>query len=264
MHQEPDEQSFQLQALEIREPDANFDPQKPPESGEEYLMHMAYERKRCPAVVTKRSAKIKDNVGNNSLQMMENVNIMRLTIPAIVKMIPCSIFQPALPPFRCLLPTPEWRQQQVKSFETARSQVLTIRKELAQNNYDQSAEPPLTSDQEKWQEFCRNQQPLLSIILHLTQNDLEQLLEMLSKWLQEEEVDLLRDVWLARWLYATLVCLHLPLEPYVFSTLRYIARSCIHLRNQLKAEEGQRAAPYNLLITLIHDVFAQIDFKEYI
>lgn len=143
--------------------------------------------------------------------------------------------------------------------------MLVLRRELAQNNYDQSAEPPLTSDQEKWQDFCRTQQPLLSTILHLTQNDLEQLLEMLSKWLQaEEEVDLLRDVWLARWLYATLVCLHLPLEPYVFSTLRYIARSCIHLRNQLKAEEVQRAAPYNLLLTLIVQVFTQTDFKEYI
>ncbi|KAH8242454.1 hypothetical protein KR032_006905 [Drosophila birchii] len=243
MHQEPEEQSFQMQALEIREPDANFDPEKPPESGEEYLMHMAYERKRCPAVVTKRSSKIKDCVANNILQMMEN---------------------PALPPFRCLLPTPEWREQQVKSFQAARSQVLIVRKELAQNNYDQSAEPPLTSDQDKWQEFCRKEQPLLSIILHLTQNDLEQLLEMLSKWLQAEEVDLLQDVWLARWLYATLVCLHLPLEPYVFSTLRYIARSCIHHRNQLKAEEGPRAAPYNLILTLILDVFAQTDFKEYI
>ncbi|XP_020809723.1 protein Gemin2 [Drosophila serrata] len=245
MNQDPEEQSFQMQALEIREPDANFDPEKPPESGEEYLMHMAYERKRCPAVVTKRSSKIKDSPTNCLINYS-------------------SFFQPALPPFRCLLPTPEWRQQQVKSFQIARSQVLILRKELAQNNYDQGAEPPLTSDQEKWQEFCRNQQPLLSTILHLTQNDLEHLLEMLSNWLQAEEVDLLQDVWLARWLYATLVCLHLPLEPYVFSTLRYIARSCIHLRNQLKAEESQRAAPYNLLLTLILDVFAQTDFKEYI
>ncbi|XP_016984476.2 protein Gemin2 [Drosophila rhopaloa] len=245
MQNEPEEQTFQLQALEIREPDVNFDPKKPPESGEEYLMHMLYERKRCPAVVTKRSSKIRDNAGNNTFEMMDN---------------------PALPPFKCLLPTPEWRDEQVKSFQAARSQVLILRRELVNHNYDQSAEPPLTSDQEKWQEFCRNQQPLLSTLLHLTQSDLEHLLEMLSKWLQvkDHDTDLLQDVWLARWLYATLVCLHLPLEPHVFSTLRYIARSSIHLRNQLKAEEVQRAAPYNLLLTLIVHVFAQSDFKEYI
>ncbi|XP_017072170.1 protein Gemin2 [Drosophila eugracilis] len=244
MEQEPEEQTFQLQALEIREPDSNFDPKKPPESGEEYLMHMLYERKRCPAVVTKRSPKIKDNTGN-TFEMLDN---------------------PALPPFKCLLPTPEWRDEQVKSFQAARSQVLVLRRELANHNYDQSAEPPLTSDQEKWQQFCRNEQPLLSTLLHLTQSDLEHLLEMLSKWLKDPDspVDLLQDVWLARWLYATLVCLHLPLEPHVFSTLRYIARSCIHLRNALKVEEVQRAAPYNLLLTLIIQVFAQSDFKDYI
>ncbi|KAH8364145.1 hypothetical protein KR084_002981 [Drosophila pseudotakahashii] len=245
MQHEPEEQTFQLQALEIREPNGDFDPKKPPESGEEYLMHMLYERKRCPAVVTKRSPKIKDNAKKNTFEMLDN---------------------PALPPFKCLLPTPEWREEQVKSFQAARSQVLVLRRELASHNYDQSGEPPLTSDQEKWQEFCRNQQPLLSTLLHLSQRDLEQLLERLSKWLQDPEqpVDLLQDAWLARWLYATLVCLHLPLEPNVFSTLRYIARSCIHLRNQLNEEEVQRAAPYNLLLTLIVHVFAQSDFKDYI
>lgn len=103
-------------------------------------------------------------------------------------------------------------------------------------------------------------------MLHLSQSVLEQLLEMLSKWLQEQSppVDLLQDAWLAHWLYATLVCLHLPLEPHVFSTIRYIARSCIDLRNQLKEEEVQRAAPYNLLLTLIVYVFGQNDFKEYV
>ncbi|KAI8041229.1 hypothetical protein M5D96_005483 [Drosophila gunungcola] len=75
MQHEPEEQTFQLQALEIREPDASFDPKKPPESGEEYLMHMMYERKRCPAVVTKRSPKIKDNAGNKAFEMLDNVSI---------------------------------------------------------------------------------------------------------------------------------------------------------------------------------------------
>jgi len=65
MQHEPEDQTFQLQALEICEPDSSFDPQKPPESGEEYLMHMFYERKRCPAVVTKRSSKIRNNTGKN-------------------------------------------------------------------------------------------------------------------------------------------------------------------------------------------------------
>jgi len=79
MQHEPEEQTFQLQALEIREPDGNFDPKKAPESGEEYLMHMLYERKRCPAVVTKRSPKIRDNAGNNTFEMLDNVG-MKYTV----------------------------------------------------------------------------------------------------------------------------------------------------------------------------------------
>ncbi|GBP97656.1 Protein Gemin2 [Eumeta japonica] len=42
------------QALEITPIDSDFDPSKQPQSGEEYLRHMLYERKKCPAVVVKR------------------------------------------------------------------------------------------------------------------------------------------------------------------------------------------------------------------
>ncbi|EDW18927.1 protein Gemin2 [Drosophila mojavensis] len=258
MQKPTEEETFQIQALEIREPDENFDPQKPPESGEEYLTHMLYERKRCPAVVTKRSAKIKNNIRSNGCEMLSS---------------------PPLPPHRCLLPTPEWRDVQVKNFNNARERVAALRLELKSHKYDQSIETPLTADVDKWQEFCRTQQPLLSILLRLSQSDLELLLEMLSKWLQgpsleadepstsanaTKPIDLLHDAWLARWLYANLVCLHLPLEPHVFSTLRCIARSCVLLRNQLQPHEVERAAPYNLMITLIVLCFAQSDFNVYL
>lgn len=48
-----EQETFQQQALEVREPGENFDPSAPPQNGEEFLMHMVYERKRCPAVVMK-------------------------------------------------------------------------------------------------------------------------------------------------------------------------------------------------------------------
>lgn len=263
MTSQTEEESFQQQALEIQEPDEFFDPQKPPQTGEEFLMHMLYERKRCPAVVTKRSAKIKQNVIDNGCQF------------------PVS---PPLPPHRCLLPTPEWRDAQVNSFKEARTRVIILRSELHAQQYDQNIEPPLTTDVDKWLQFCQEQQPLLSTLLRLSQSDLELLLEMLSKWLQQPDQseqptptdepstssvlskppDLLQDSWIARWLYATLVCLHLPLEPHVFSTLRYIGRSCVLLRNELQPQEMERAAPYNLIITLIVLVFAQSDFAVYL
>lgn len=170
----------------------------------------------------------------------------------------------------------------MKNFNKARERVAALRLELIAHQYDQNIEPPLTTDVEKWYEFCRTQQPLLSTLLRLSQSDLELLLELLSKWLQEpnqtsietdepstsanasKPIDLLHDSWLARWLYANLVCLHLPLEPHVFSTLRCIGRSCVLLRNQLQPLEFERAVPYNLIITLIVLCFAQTDFNVYL
>jgi len=171
----------------------------------------------------------------------------------------------------------------VTSFKEARTRVIRLRAELHTQNYDQSVEPPLTTDVDKWLAFCQKQQPLLSTLIRLSQSDLELLLEMLSKWLQQPDespideptdepstfssgkhLDLVQDSWMARWLYATLVCLHLPLEPHVFSTLRNIGRSCVLLRNELQEQELERAAPYNLIITLIVLVFGQSDFAVYL
>ena len=45
--------SFQQQALDVRQPDENFDPSVEPQDGEEYLMKVIYERNKCPAVVVK-------------------------------------------------------------------------------------------------------------------------------------------------------------------------------------------------------------------
>lgn len=63
-------ETFQQQALEITPPGNDFDPTKQPQSGEEYLMHMLYERKQCPAVVVKRPKKLQKN-SNTSLEDQE-------------------------------------------------------------------------------------------------------------------------------------------------------------------------------------------------
>ena len=53
-------ETFQQQALEITPPGEDFDPKKQPQTGEEFLMHMLYERKQCPAVVVKRPKKLEE------------------------------------------------------------------------------------------------------------------------------------------------------------------------------------------------------------
>ncbi|XP_030386975.1 protein Gemin2 [Scaptodrosophila lebanonensis] len=261
MQCEPEEsQSFQMQALEIPDLGKDFDPKKPPVNGEEYLMHMLYERKRCPVVVTKRSDKITNESAASSCSGIQGTP------------------SPPPSPMKCLFPTPEWQQTQSSSFKEARSRISAIRRELKVHKYDESIEPPLTTDIEQWLHFCRDQEPLLSTLLRLSQSDLELLLEMQSHWLKNDPQKNTEpstsastsialhgsDAWLARWLYATLATLHMPLEPNVYSTLRSVARACLELRNQLQPEEEHYATPYNLIITIIVNVFGQADLAAYL
>ncbi|XP_075162031.1 gemin 2 [Haematobia irritans] len=259
---EVDEQeTFQQQALEIREPGENFDPSVAPQTGEEFLMHMLYERKRCPAVVKKLPKKLIEPTKNQ-------VEDSLLSNDAVVD--------------RELLPTKEWKDAQSQSFLCTRSKIIMLRQHLASQNYDNDLEPPLISDEGAWLKFCKENFPKLSIILRLNQRTLEQLLTMLSEWLNEENMDTIAcsssstatnhtvldlansDQWLGSWIYAVLSCLHLPLEPNVHSTLRDIARSSMRLRSRLRPCEFQKAIPYNLFIYLIAFVFDQLDLMEYV
>uniref|UniRef100_A0A1A9UP86 Gem-associated protein 2 n=1 Tax=Glossina austeni TaxID=7395 RepID=A0A1A9UP86_GLOAU len=263
------QETFQQQALEIREPGDNFDPNVEPQNGEEYLMHMLYERKRCPAVVAKRPTKIMKSDANNENSTCENQQLASQEVFTDIN----------------LLPTKEWKFIQGNEFLRTRSKIIMLRQHLSDHNYDNALEPPLIDDDGAWLKFCRDNEPKLSLMLRLNQRTLEQLLSMLSIWLQESGdrdcaavvtssstsstnsmvLDLSSsDHWLGSWLYAVLACLHLPLEPDVHSTLRDIARTCMALRSRLKAHEFEKATPYNLFIYLIAKIFDQLDFLEFI
>lgn len=184
-----------------------------------------------------------------------------------------------------LLPTAEWKQLQFQNFALTRSKIITMRESLIALNPNNTAALPSSQDHEMiWLEFCRQHQPKLSITLRLGQRLLEQLLQMLSEWLSDDNLADLgtassataaepivnqcdlnaNEQWLGSWLYAVLSCLQTPLEPDVHSTLRDIARACIRLRNNIAIEEHEKAIPYNLFIFLIAKYFGQLDFMEYI
>uniref|UniRef100_A0A1I8Q4V1 Gem-associated protein 2 n=1 Tax=Stomoxys calcitrans TaxID=35570 RepID=A0A1I8Q4V1_STOCA len=258
-----DQETFQQQALEIREPGDNFDPSVAPQTGEEFLMHMLYERKRCPALVVKAPKNVKKPSPLNT-----QIEDFVLTNEVVVE--------------RDLLPTQEWKDVQSQAFLRTRSKILMLRQHLATHNYDNNLEPPLIDDEGAWLKFCKENFPKLSIILRLNQRTLEQLLTMLSEWLSGDNMEELvcsstsaaanhsildlanSDQWLGSWIYAVLSCLHLPLEPSVHSTLRDIARTSMRLRSRLQSSEFQKAIPYNLFIYIIAKIFDQLDLMEYV
>ncbi|XP_055902730.1 protein Gemin2 [Eupeodes corollae] len=248
-----DLESFQQQALQVRQPDEDFDPDSIPQNGEEFLMKVIYERKHCPAILVK-PPKGKHSKPNT------------VTIPEINEMDTLSDVSPS-----SLRPTVQWKDAQAEDFIGIMNKVENMRKQPESNQASDITPLPLTDDENEWEAFCRKNTPLLSTILRIDQRLLEKLLEFESEWLSDDDgqdgadVDLCgKDQWLGAWIYSSLACLRMPLEPDVHSILRDIAKTCIRLRNKLGPEDVEKAVPYNLFILIICKVFAQLDLAEFI
>lgn len=93
---------------------------------------------------------------------------------------------------------------------------------------------------------------------------MESLLDYQLEWLADDaqEWDLESIAATGRWIYSSLGCLHLPLEPNMHSTLREIAKTAIRIRNKLPEAESDAAAPLNLIICIIAKNFDQADLTE--
>lgn len=123
-------------------------------------------------------------------------------------------------------------------------------------------------------QYCQNNEPLLSILLKIGQRELEVLIENLSHHLTEqtETPEFLTQIsdndpnhWISKWIYSSLACLKIPLDPEMHSCLRVIAKSSILIRDHFKSNPStntNRVLPWNLLITIIARNFRQFDLLK--
>uniref|UniRef100_A0A1B0CZE5 Gem-associated protein 2 n=1 Tax=Phlebotomus papatasi TaxID=29031 RepID=A0A1B0CZE5_PHLPP len=236
-------ESLQQVALAVPPIGANFDPDTPPETGEQYLQQVIYERtQRVPEVVYNHHDRPPDRVGV-SWEAVGNTSITS-TAP------------------EDLLPTKEWCEIQCETFRELQARISSIRisKKLPVNLPSIPGYCP-----SEWLDFCSHQAPHLKYMIQISQAQLEELLHNFVEWSQEEKANLCEssgDSWLAQWIYATLACLHQPLEPSIHFCLRQIARICIAARNSITSESILQATPLNLIICIIAKVFGQVDLME--
>lgn len=162
-----------------------------------------------------------------------------------------------------LLPTKGWNKIQSLEFARVRDQIGQLRLHHQATTPDDAGTDvnddfPSEDSTELWLDYCRSKSPLLSVMFKVSQRTLEALIEYQSNWLQDiNEPDQMN--WLVSWIYASLACLHLPLEPDIHSVLRCIAKTCIRLRNGLQPTDTKNTAPLNLLICIISRNFNQLD-----
>lgn len=171
-----------------------------------------------------------------------------------------------------LLATPEWQQIQITEFRKIRHRVDELRQNYNPSGVSMDLDFTEICQSEKWEQYCRENPPLLTTMMKFDQPLLESLLDLQLEWLNERieartlTVDFTAgEKWLSQWIYASLACLHVPLEPNIHSILREIARHCMLIRNVLgpSAEDEIKAIPLTLIICIIANNFNQLDLRDY-
>ncbi|XP_055609182.1 protein Gemin2 [Uranotaenia lowii] len=246
---------IQKQAFVVDPPDQYFNPDLQPETGEQYLQRVIYERKKCPAVVVVKPSPKRRHpqsilTGSGAIPQQGVRNIAP----------------------RSLIPTKEWESIQNKKFAELRDTISGYRNSSQFKENLKKTNVFLNFENRKQlREYCANNQPYVRIVLSIPQRNLELLLEYLFEWLQSSNEDHAsssgeekahRKDWIMQWIYAILACIIGPLEPYVHSVLRDIAKACISMRNELKADEELKVLPLNLLICIISRNFHQLDLSD--
>ena len=154
--------------------------------------------------------------------------------------------------------TREWQDVQKSSFEELQKRIALIRE--SKHHEDKIIEifPVDLSDKDDCISYCRDNQPKLSFMLALDQGRLEGLIEQLANYLSENVEDTTDHSWITKWIYSSLACLHIPLDPEVHNSIRIIAKSCIQIIDG-STENKPDQLPYKLLITIIANNFHQFD-----
>lgn len=167
----------------------------------------------------------------------------------------------------------EWQEHQKDLFENIQSRICKIRN----NNIEARMlkELPMNVEEEiECIKYCRDNEPLLSIILTLDcyrqiENFIELLADFFDDNIEDFKLKTLNDleeelVWIGKWTYALLACLRIPLSPEVHNSIRIIAKACLNILDHFKVisnlpYDSKQFIHLNLLVTIIVNNFHQYD-----
>lgn len=256
---------------ETLEDDESYDEAKMPSSGYEYLRRVHLEARQCPDVVVA-------DLDTKTFSNRQTVHVNE---------------RPGWSPApKGFAPSIDWQMQQAADFADVRQKFSQCKSQWVKVD-STSMILPKKNDSQGWCCLCLGGQvsdkiscrkegsktevnkndaestsstnssqegtpPLLSILQHINQATLLQVLEYHVTWL--EEIGFSHQQ--GRWFYALLVCLEKPLLPETTSLLRTLARLCATLRASLDSPYHDLISPLNLIITLVSRYFGQSDLAD--
>lgn len=234
----------------------------PPTSAEEYLLRVRLEAERLPKVTTAASAKEKRR--NDEAK---TTNVVLST--DIVRESNLPTWHETVQAKEELLPHPQWTDDALASFATAR-EYIESRREEADSGLDASdSDLPDINDEDGWFMFCfegDGHPPLLSIMLRMDPMTVQSMLAYHVDWLSEEMDDeIVRfPTHRAVWLYAILVCIDMPLNSDVASDIRRLLVLCTAVRSRLNRSSGEERvlASLNTLIAITGRFFHQNEISQ--
>lgn len=262
----------QRQALpfDLSDGEEDFDFKTIPDSAENYLKQVIYERKVIPQVVVRP-------IPQKYQKKPDPVDVSVIITTTKKVNLKCILFQDESlkepKKYSDLDPTEEWQHMQKEKF-------IDMQKKIVHFRSDPKFEDKIADeifDIEEYEEciqYCQKNEPLLSVLLKIGQRELEVLIENISNHLTEqtETPEFLMEItdndpnhWISKWIYSSLACLKIPLDPEMHSCLRVIAKSSIFIRDHFKSNpsaNANRVLPWNLLITIIARNFHQFDLLK--
>lgn len=259
-----EEESGQQQALPVADFD-NFDPSKPPVTGEEYLRRVQLEANNCPATVV---ADIETSQYDDNRNSFTN-STEPVTLPSIFSI---QIQETLAKDFNTLhnhLENLRWILEERKELkEDDTSQVPSV----SDYNYwklkclgetvsidCESSSDSQSSSTENRSQFKKSGTPSVNQLLALSQEDLLQLLEYQSKWITQYGFCEQN----ALWIYSILSCLQSPLNCDAYSLLRTLARAILKKVTCSKEEIPKDSSiSSHLIICVIARCFNQWDLIQ--
>ncbi|CDH50601.1 predicted protein [Lichtheimia corymbifera JMRC:FSU:9682] len=198
-----------------------------PVSGEDYLLLVRQQSKKCAQTVTAPPPKEK----------------AKLSLPPQFRFFESESNDTCL-----VLPEAEWQEGFVTYFKSYQ--------EYAQSTKDQVKTNQVAPTQKAaWHTFCYSKMPSvekLNVVASLSQPVIITVLRYYTEWLEDmSEGECL-------WIYTLLLYLDPVMTAEHTSILRDISRKCIKLRSD-KKEHDEQVFRLNMIITIIGKVFSQAD-----
>ena len=243
------------QALPVADFD-NFDPSKPPVTGEEYLRRVQLEANNCPAIVVAdiETSKYDDNRSS----IADSTESAQVT-----SIFPIQIQQTLTDDFKSLHRRVEHLRCKLESAGKLNHRVHRVSDEnhwkslCLDAHFDRVEDGCDTDEGSKSEKQVKNGSPSVSTLLALSQEDLLQLLEYQSNWIPQYGFS--HDN--ALWIYSILSCLQIPLNGDAYSLLRNVARAIVKQIHS-KATAGESSISAHLIICVIARCFNQWDLIQ--